>query len=251
MAMTFSQLFGTYYTLYRGEATPPAVTDDEWPIAVRLYNNAVNRMVAFDDTKWNFLYSTLQTSTQVSPVLVRTLTASTTTYTAPTDMAEPGGILAYVDASGNRTTYPIVQPYEVQNMPTLSHYGYFTGDQEAGFVLHINPAPSTAEVGMSIDYIYYKKITPLIASTADGTVETGTSVIAGGDPAFYYNHMLANRFRPDENYSAYQTALRDAEEALKGMKLKNNSGSQYTAWGVQDSGFGFGDTDVRSGTFGD
>lgn len=249
--MTFSTLFAHYYTLYRAEGTPPATTDDEWTIAIRLYNNALLRMAAMDDTKWNFLYATLQGSTQVSPALVRTVTTATTTYTAPTDMAEPGGLYSFTDSSGARTTYPIIQPHEVQTMNPNSHFGYFTGDQESGFTLHINPTPTTSEVGQSIDYIYYKKPTLLIASTDDGTVETGSSTIAGGDPAFYYNHMLAQRYRADESYSNYQTALRDAEEALKGMKLKNNSGSYYNSWGVQDSGYGFGDVSTGDNIWGD
>lgn len=244
MSMTFSQLFAHYYTLYRAEGTPPATTDDEWTIAIRLYNNALLRMAAMDDTKWNFLWGTLQTSTQVSPALVRTLATSTTTYVAPADMAEPGGLIAYVDSLGNRTTYPVIQPHEVQTQGALTHYAYFTGDAQNGWTCHINPTPSTAEVGLSLDYIYYKKPTLLIASTDDGTVETGTTVVAGGDPAFYYNHMLAQRYRADESYSNYQTALRDAEEALKSMKLKNNSGSYYNQWSMQDTGSGFGDTGV-------
>jgi len=247
--MTFSNLFGIYYGLFRGEGTPPATSDDEWTIAIRNYNNALLRMQSFDDTKWNFLYGTLQGSTQSSPTLVRTLATSTATYTAPTDMAEPGGIYTYIDSSGNRINYPIIQPHEVQLQNTNTHYGYFTGDQQAGYVLHINPTPNTTEVGESLDYIYYKKPTLLIASTADGTVETGTTIIAGGDPAYYYNHMLAQRFRNSENYSAYQTALRDAEECLKNMKLKNNSGTYYNAWGVQDSGSGFGDTTDSNWSF--
>lgn len=246
MSMSFSQLFGTYYSLYRGEDTPPATTDPEWVIAIRLYNNALLRMASFDDTKWNFFYSTLQGSTQVSPVLVRTLAASTTSYTAPTDMAEPGGQLTYIDLNGGRTNYPIVQPYEVQAQGVNSKYGYFTGDQQNGFVLHTSPTPTTAEIGYGIDYIYYKKPTLLISATADGTVETGTTLVAPGDPAYYYNHMLANRWRPDENFNSYQTALRDAEEALKGMKLKNNSGSYFNPWSVSDTGAGFGDTQTKS-----
>lgn len=248
--ITFSQLFGIYYTLYRGEDSPPATTDPEWVIAIRLYNNALMRLVAMDDTKWNFLYGTLQGSSQVSPALVRTLASSTTSYTAPTDMAEPGGQLSYVDLSSNRSNYPIIQPHEVQIQNKQNKYGYFTGDQQTGWVLHTNPVPTTTEVGFGIDYVYYKKPTLLISATADGTVETGASVIAGGDPAYYYNHMLANRWRPDENFNAYQTALRDSEEALKNMKLKNNSGSYYNPWGVSDTGAGFGDVNQNNWTFG-
>jgi hypothetical protein len=233
--MDFSTLFGIYYGLYRGEATPPASTDDEWKIAVRNYNDALLRMHNMDDTKWNFNWSTLQNSSAT-----KTLSA-TTTYTAPTDMQEPGGMMTFIDSNNNRTTYPIVQPHEVQAIDKTTIFGYFTGNAQSGFTLHINPVPAGSYIGMGLDYDYYKKPTLLIASTDQGTVETGTSIVAGGDPAFYYNHMLAQRFRVSRNWPAYQTALRDSEEALKGMKLKNNSGSYYNQWSLIDtSGSGFG-----------
>lgn len=222
--MTFQELFEHYYSLYRGESTAPASTDPEWTLAWRYYNDALNRLVKMDDTKWSFLFATLQGSTQVSPALVRTLQSSVTSYTAPTDMMEPGGYVTYVDSAGNRTNLPVLRPHEVQSVSPASVYAYFTGDEQSGFTLHTNPTPSTAQVGQSIDYVYYRKPTYLTST------EDGTSLVEAGDPAFYYNHMLAQRYRVSRNYPSYQTALRDSEEALKGMKLKNNSGYHYNSW---------------------
>lgn len=233
--MTFEELFGIFYTKYRGEESPPTSTDPEWEIAVRNYNDALMRMAHFDDTKWEFLYGTLQGSAQVSPALDRTLTTGDTTHTAPTDMAEPGGFMTFIDSNSNRINYQVVQPYEVQAMSQNSQFGYFTGDRNTGFVLNLNVAPTATENGYGLDYTYYKKPTLL-----DPDTEAGTSVIAGGDPAFYYNHMLAQRFLDSRNFPAYQIAKRDAEEALKGMKLKNNSGTHYNQWSMQDTGAGFG-----------
>jgi hypothetical protein len=223
--ITFKNLFGLYYNLYRGEATPPATTDDEWPIAIRNYNDALYRIQSADDTKWNWLFTTLQSSTQISPALVRTLALSTTTYVAPQDMLEPGGQFTLTDSAGNMTNYPIVQPYQNQALNDNDTYGFFTGDRMNGFTFHINPTPTAANglVGLTLDYTYYRKPTTLIASTDDGTVETGTSIIEGCDPSYLYNHMLAQRLKVDENWSGYQVAMRDAEEALKNMKLKINS----------------------------
>lgn len=233
--MTFETLFGLFYTKFRGEESPPDNTDPEWAIAVRNYNDAQLRMANYDDTKWNFLFTTLQDSAQVSPALVRTLQTGDTTYTCPADMAEPAGYVTYIDTNLGRTNIPVVQPHERQALTTSTRYAYFTGDQNSGFVLHTNPAPTGTEVGYGIDYVYYKKPTLL-----DPDTESGTSIIAGGDPAFYYIHMLAQRFLDSRNFPAYQVALRDSEEALKGMKLKNNSGTWFNAWGIQDTGPGFG-----------
>lgn len=235
--MDFSTLFATYYVLYRGEATTPDTTDPEWAIAIRFYNDAILRMQAMDDTKWNFLWNNLQLASDGT----KTLTTGTVTYDAPTDMAEPGGQLTYIDSNNNRINYPIVQPHEAQTLNDQTVYGYFTGDQQTGFVLHVNPAPTATENGFGIDYNYYRKPIEL-----DVDNEDGFTTIEGGDPAYYYNHMLAQRFRVSRNWPAYQTALRDSEEALKGMKLKNNSGSYYNAWGVQDTGPGWGDSNNQS-----
>lgn len=229
--MNFSTLFGLYYNRYRGEATIPGNTDDEFIIAVRNYNDAILRLVAMDDTKWNFLWSTNQTKTPNQALL-----ANTTTYVAPTDMLEPGGLLTYIDPSGNRLNYPILQPQDVQATTAKSTYGYFTGNPQTGWTLHTNPVPTSTQIGYLIDYNYYKNPPLLVPGSEDGT-----SLIIGGDPAYFYNHMLANRFLNTNNYPSYQVALRDSENALNDMRLKNNSGSYYTPWSLMDSsGSGWG-----------
>lgn len=235
--ITFKNLFGIFYNLYRGEATPPTTSDDEWPIAIRNYNDALYRIQSADDTKWNWLFQTLQNSAQSSPVLVRTLVASTRTYTAPEEMLEPGGQFQLTDSAGNITNYPVVQRWENQAISNNETYGYFTGNRMAGFVFNINPSPSVANglAGLTLDYTYYRKPALLIASIDDGVVETGTSIIEGCDPSYLYNHMLAQRLKVDENWSGYQVAMRDAEEALKNMKLKNNSGAFYGQWLLKDT----------------
>lgn len=233
--MDFETLFGLFYTKYRGEESPPTTTDPEWAIAVRNYNDALMRMSHFDDTKWNFMYETLQDVVQVSPVLVKTLSTGDTTYTAPANMSEPGGYVTFIDTNDGRNNYPLLQPHEIQSITSTSQAAYFTGDRNSGYVLHLNVAPTATENGYGLDYTYYKKPTLL-----DPDTEGGTSIIAGGDPSFYYNHMLAQRFLDSRNIPAYQISKRDAEEALKGMKLKNNSGTWFNAWSMQDTGPGFG-----------
>lgn len=232
--MQFTELFGLFWTKYRGEETPPTSGDPEWQIAIRNYNDALNRLEGFDDVKWNFLYSTLLTSSGSGGV--HALFTGITTYACPDDMAEPGGQLTIISASGARTNYPVVQPYEVQALSQNQQVAWFTGDRNTGFTMHLNVAPVAAENGLSFDYIYYKQATRL-----DPDTETGTSVVAGGDPSFYYLHMAAQRFLDSRNFPAYQVMLRDSEESLKGMKLKNNSGAQYQSWTLVDtSGTGWG-----------
>ncbi len=229
--MDFETLFGLFYTKYRGEETPPDTTDPEWQIAVRNYNDALQRMANFDDTKWTFLFGTLQNADDGAS----TLSESVIEYAAPSDMAEPGGMVTYIDDNGTRRNIPVSQPQDIQIRNQNSSFAYFLGDQNNGFNLYLSPAPTATEAGYGLDYTYYK-----VPERLDPETETGSTIIAGGDPAFYYNHMLAQRFLDSRNFPAYSIAKRDAEEALKAMKLKNNSGTYHNAWGVSDTGPGFG-----------
>lgn len=221
--MDFKELFDIFYTKFRGEENPPDKTDPEWQIAVRNYNDALQRMLNYDGTKWNFLYSTNQ-----SAMTGDTDTASgVTTYACPDDMYEPGGVITL-----NTTQYPVIAPYQVAVQQPSTRYAYFTGNVNSGYELHLNPAPTSV---LPINYTYYRNPERLDALTEDGT-----SIVEGGDPAFYYNSMLAQRFLDSRNFPAYQIAKRDAETALQGMRLNNNSGTFYNAWTIpSNEGWGY------------
>lgn len=230
--MDFETLFGLMYTKFRGEESPPDSTDPEWEIAVRNYNAACLRMQSYDDTKWNHLYTTRMEEADGTS----TVTSGTSEYETPDNMAEAPAFVDLIDSNGNRTKYPVIQPHEVQITSRTSPYAYFTGDQNNGFTLHLNPTPDATVDGYTIDYMYYRK--PILL---DPNTEDGSTIIEGGDPAFYYWAMAAQRFLDSRNFPAYQVALRDSEEALKGMRLKNNSGSYYNPWSLMDtSGSGWG-----------
>jgi len=229
---TFNDIFTQYYALYRAEAQTPTSTDDEYTIAMVFANNAIARWANYDATYWKELFTTLQTSTQVSPVLVKTITTGTTTYTAPTDMREAGGFVTVKNSSGvSVQDYPIIEPQDAQFRDSQSTYCYFTGNPTAGFVMHLNPAPTASLNGLNFDYVYYKKPTEF-------TTSTSTTEMA--NPWFIVHHMLYPRFRASRN-PYMNTALRDAEEALKNMQQDNNSGTWADPWNVQDnSGTTFG-----------
>lgn len=234
--MDFTTLFGLFYTKYRGEENPPDNTDPEWPIAVRNYNSALDRLESYDDTRWDFMKTTLQASTQVSPVLDRTLSTNDTSFAAPTDMLFPGGLWWKINTSGNRgIPYRVYKPEDVATLSQGSTYGYFLGDFQNGFRFYISPTVTSSENGYGLDYLYYKKLTRL-----DPDTETGTSVVAPAASEFLACFLAAQRFLDSRNFPAYQTMKRDSEEALKMMKLRNNSGGDYATPLIQDTGPGFG-----------
>lgn len=218
--MTFTEIFTNYYTLYRGDSETPSTTDPEYTVALRLANNAVNRWANVDDVYWNELYTNLQSASDGT----KTTTSGTKTYSAPTDMREAGGFVELLDGTTLQERIELVSPERVQFLDDNAVFAYFTGDPNNGFTLNLNKAPTTT--GLNIDYIYYKKPTEFT---------TGTDKSEMSNPWFIVHHMLANRFRASRNWSAYQTSLRDAEEALKNMQQHNFSGTWSNPVSLQDN----------------
>lgn len=219
---TYDDLFPIYYTLFRGEAETPLVNDDEYAIGLPLANEAITRWANYDGTYWKELYTTAQTNNTGGVV---TVVAGTQTYAAPTAMKEAGGLITFSDGNGVQRRIQILDPQEAQFQSQNGRFAYFTGNP-GSFTLHLNQVPDSTDNGMAIDYVYYKKPT-YFSLTRDANDEvtgsTGTTEMA--EPYFIVHRMLAQRLRIERNYSAYQTALRDAEDLLKTMQMDNNSGN--------------------------
>lgn len=226
--MNFDDIFQQYYTLFRGEQDIPESDDEEYIVAMRLANEAINRWAFYDNTYWKELFQTLQVSDDGDSTIV----TGQKDYDCPEDFQEAGGLIKVQDSTGNTVqTYSILDPQEAQFRNDLSTYAYFTGDQANGYVLHLNPAPDASLSGKSIDYVYYRKPT---------LFTTGTDLTEMPDPYFIVNRMLGQQFRINRN-PYYQSAKNDAENALKQMKMTNDSGSWANPWTLQDhSGTSFG-----------
>lgn len=219
--MEFSDIFEEYYALYRAESDAPANDDEEYLVAVKYANKAIRRWANYDATYWKELFTTLQSTDGGS------ITSGTNEYSAPDDMREAGGFVKILDTNGNAVRhYPILEPQEVQFKGDNSMYAYFTGDPNNGFTLHLNPTPDDAIDGFDIDYVYYRK--PV-------EIEEDSTLPEMADPSFITDFMLAQRFRASRNWTGYQTAKADAENALKEMKMDNDSGSWANPWKVADN----------------
>jgi uncharacterized protein YhfF len=219
--MTFDDIFEAYYTQYRAEADIPTSSEDEYPVAMRLANEAVSRWANYDNTMWQELFSTLQLSGDGDTVIE----AGTTEYAAPDDMKLPGGDIIIFNSNGSRAaTIPLVPVEETQFMGDQASYAFFIGDPNNGFTLNLNPAPGVTLDGLGINYTYYKKPTLFTA---------GADINEMGDPYFIVHRMLANRFRSSRN-PYYSSAKSDAEDALRTMQLTNNSGNWANPWSLPD-----------------
>ncbi len=228
--LDFDDIFTAYYSQFRADADIPASTDDEYTVAMRLANEAINYWARYDGTYWRELFATLQTA---STGATTTITTGTKTYAAPTAFAAAGGNVKILDSSNNTIeTYPILEPNEVQFKGDNDIYAYFTRAVTGLYTLHLNPAPTANLNGKSIDYVYYK--TPTLFTTGADTTEMS-------NPYFIVHRMLANQFRASRN-PYYSSAIKDAESALRIMQLENNAGnwantptmgdSSGTAWGA-------------------
>jgi hypothetical protein len=219
--MNFDDLFTAYYTLYRTEADIPNSDDDEYKIALPLANEAVNRWEHYDHTYWKELFTTLSLNDEPT-----TLSTGVTDYDTPDDFREAGGFIKLFRDGVQQMSYPILEPQQVQFQSDSARYAYFTGDQLNGYTLHLNPAPTSAEDGCTIDYVYYK--------TATKFTDGGDEVTEMADPYFIVHRMLANRFRGSRNPFATD-AKADAENVLKTMQLANIAGNWANPIGVQDN----------------
>jgi hypothetical protein len=219
--MDYDQIFRAYYTLYRAESEIPASSDDEYVIGIPLANEAINHWKTYEGTYWKELFNFLSTADDGDT----TITTGDTEYDAPSDMAEYGGFIKAKDSNGKTVQkWPLIEPNEVHFKGDDATFAYFTGDPTNGFVLHLNPAPSAALNGKTLEYPYYKQPTEFT---------TGTDVTEMSNAYFIVHRMLANRFRASRN-PYYEDALRDAENALMKMKMDNDSGSWANPFKLPD-----------------
>lgn len=222
-AKTFTEIFAAYYRQYRAEATVPTSSEDEWTIALSLANEAVNYWENYDNTYWRELYATLQTA---STGATTTITTGTRTYAAPTAMKEVGGNVWVLDASSNIIqTYPIKELHEVQFLNENANFAYFTQAVTGLFTLNLNPAPPSSLNGKSLNYVYYKTATEF---------STGASTTEMVNPYFVVHRMLASRFRNSRN-PFRNDAKSDAENAIKVMQMRNNSGNWANPFALADT----------------
>lgn len=219
--MSFDEIFTAYYTLFRAESDIPTSEDEEYIVAMRLANEAINRWAFYDNTYWKELFTTLQVSGDGDT----TVSTGQTEYDCPEDFQEAGGFVKVKDGVTTLQTYQILEPQQAQFRNDLSTYAYFTGSPVEGYVLHLNPAPAISLNAKDIDYVFYKKPT---------VITSGTDITEMPDPYFIVNRMLGQQFRANRN-PYYQSAKNDAENALKQMQMTNNSGSWANPWKLTDT----------------
>lgn len=224
--MTKDELFAAYYMQYRTEADTPNSSDDEYVIFAGLSSEAINRWSNYENTFWKELWNTLQLSGGGDSVVKDGVTE----YVCPDDMRIAGGKIRIFDPATGQTKarINIIEPQDVQFQSDFSSYAYFIGNPSSGFTLNMNPEPQSPLIGMSMNYIYYKKPALLVAAS---------DVPDMSQPYFIVHRSLANRFRGSRN-PYYTSAKNDAEDILQTMKMENDSGTWADPWKMADNSSG-------------
>lgn len=218
--MTYQEIFNEYYALYRAEAESPGPEDEEFRVGITLANEAIARWENYDNTMWNELFTGIIQENQ-SIILTEA-----TTYPLPNNYRHSGGSVQVVDENGGVIKqYQMKEPQEKQFIGGMGTYSYITGNPRVGYQIRLSNVPEEAIRGKRLDMIYYSK--PI-------TISNGSSRPEMKNPRFIVHRMLAQRFRASRNWTGFETANRDAEDALRQMQLENNAGTWNNAWQQKD-----------------
>lgn len=227
--MNFSDIFSTYYIEFRADSDVPDITDPEYLMALRFANVAINKWKQVDGVLWNELWTTRADADDGDSTIV----AGQLDYAAPDDFVYPGGYIRLGGVDQSSQTLQIYSPEEAQTM--RGTFAYFLGNPADGYTLRLsNVADNLA--GLAIDYDYYR---------APTLMTSGTDIPDMADPYFIVNSMLADRFRGARNFPAYQTAKRDADQALQSMITRNSMGTPTRGWTIRDTIPGFGTNNIN------
>lgn len=244
--MDFADLFAEYYVQFRGDSQVPGATDPEWAMAVQYGNTAIRRWAHVDAEEWDELWTTAVTEGFTETYTGTDASPTITVYDCPDNMEKPGGFVQMTDpVSGSYIQINVTKLQDIQFQSYSAPYAHFIGNAQQGFQLVLNFSGSSNN-GWTIDFPMYKKPTyydaSLVADGSGNVNEDGSTITEVPDSSFIINYILTYRFRSTRNFPAYQTAKSDAETALKGMQLKNGTGTPGNVWNLNDNN--------KTGTFG-
>lgn len=235
--MDFLNIFSEYYTAFRGDSQVPTVTDPEWAMAVQAANTGVRRWANVDAEGWDVLWGTAIAQGFSATYTGTSADPTVTTYDCPTTMARPGGFVQMTDpVSGSYIHINVVKLQDVQFQVQSAPYAYFQGGEQQGYTMTLNFMGSSNN-GWIIDFPMYRQPTYFDSrQTGDGSgnvKETGTTVTECPDSNYLINFMLGRRLFSTRN-PFFQQAYKEAEISLKGMQLKNGTGTPGDSWNLFD-----------------
>ena len=236
LTLNEQQILLQTHVRYEGSvSSAPSSSDDDYLVRRTLANEAIARWANAEGTLWNELWTPSAGATGA----VTTIATNTTIYALPSNFLFLGGYVRLIDSNGNPTYYKKVDTY-IQDLHDADTPGlvYVTGNANSGYNLNFFPGlnntfPSTADIGKTIKYEYYK--TPNYFGNP-------TDVPEMSDPWMIVHYVLAALYVQDSNYEQADKEWAIAEGLLKEMQTKNMMGSWMQDKRVEDQQFTFENT---------
>lgn len=213
------------HQLYAGDTNTPASSDDEWTVRLVYLNAAINAWETEYGMLWNELYADLASAATGD----KTVNASDTVYTAPTNLKFIGGYVETYTDVNQKTKWQVIKPERaaVSDGATIvgvdDGYVWLTGNTSSGQSINFSSQPT---VGHTIDYPYYKTATAL---------STGSDVIEMSDPYFAIYFALSKLHEQDGEGDRATFAMSQAESKMTAMKTLNAMAPPYQLNGVENS----------------
>src|SRR3990167_4567356 len=220
-AMAESEIMQQAYSLYEGDTTDWASTDEEYLAARRYTKAAVQMWEFYDNTKWNELFTTLTAASDGT----KTITAGTFSYACPTDFRFPCSYVRTVQNSIS-SYYNVYKPDQIPILDdSTGKWTYFIGSQKATYSLKFNP-DLTLTTGDTINYEYYKTATYLTATTS--TTEMS-------NPFFIVHYILYRMYKNDGEDGKAREEFQIAQQLLEQMRVDNMEGLWNTPFNIEEN----------------
>lgn len=198
-------------TLYEGDDTAPASTDEDYTVWTSLFNIAIDLWENEEGMLWRELFVDLSDAADGDTTTV----ASTNTYDLPSDFRMPASAFVWFGTGSNKTTYTVIPIEEVHlHENDTGKWCYF---DIPNLKLEINPNVSVTG-GYTINYKYYKTASK---------VSSGTDTFDMSDPMFAVYYALAELKKEEGDTSAAAIAT----QKLEAMKTRN----EVPAWFQTDN----------------
>jgi hypothetical protein len=223
--MTLDQIVQAAYSIYEGDADTPASGEDEYTLATRYSNAAINMWYREGGMLWNELWVKLEDAATGD----KTTADGTLVYDCPTDFHFPGGHVRLVDAAGVSKYFSVITQEKSQLFDQLSDsVCWFTGNPQDGYDLNFLNDPDGT---YTISYEYYKTPTELSA-TSDVPEMT--------DPYFIVWYVVWRLYKNDGQHDESNEAKDIWIGKLSQMKDQNIMPAWYQDNRIEDRNFDTG-----------
>lgn len=212
---TLADLQAKSYVLDQNDTSTPAAGDDEYIIALSLFNNAIQVWANENEVEWNELW---RTNTNGG-----TVTAGTVSYSQVSSAPSfkfPGGWIRLVSGTTVKKI-PVIKPEEAQLHAGVDNYQcYFTGSPAIGYTLNLcwTPVVGGTYTGYTIQYDYYKFPDELVSDTDKPEMS---------DPMFIVYWAVAQLKRMSNDSNGYAVMFGQAQNSLANMRTMNAKQAIY------------------------